>query len=123
MLALLGRITGGGWQVHSGVLEGWGGFPAWCMQHLTLVPGGAAAITFGHVVLAKDERQLHQTRIHERVHVEQYGRWGALFLPAYLISSTVALIRGGDPYRDNLFERTAYRIEAEEKARSDWRSF
>ncbi|MDO8964417.1 MAG: hypothetical protein Q7W30_08015 [Coriobacteriia bacterium] len=46
--------------------------------------------------------------MHEHVHVRQYERWGPFFLPAYAISSLVQLARGGDPYRDNRFERQAY---------------
>jgi hypothetical protein len=42
------------------------------------------------------------------VHVRQYERWGPLFVPAYLLSSLVELLRGRRPYRDNWFEREAY---------------
>ena len=114
-LALIARLTGGGWQMHSGVLEAWGGAPAWCLQRMPFNKGGFAAITFGHVVLGAHIYALEYTRIHERVHVQQYGHWGVFFLPAYVISSLVAMVRGQDPYRDNLFERTAYRVEAETK--------
>jgi hypothetical protein len=47
-------------------------------------------------------------RAHEQVHVRQYERWGPLFVPAYLLSSLVELLRGRRPYRDNWFEREAY---------------
>lgn len=67
------------------------------------------AITFGHLVLGLGPRQLRRLRAHERVHVRQYERWGPLFLPAYLLASTWALARGGSAYRDNPFERQAWR--------------
>jgi hypothetical protein len=47
-------------------------------------------------------------RAHERVHVRQCERWGIFFLPAYLGGSLWAAMRGGDPYRDNPFEREAF---------------
>ena len=47
-------------------------------------------------------------RCHEHVHIRQYERWGALFVPAYLAASAWQGLRGGAPYRDNVFEREAY---------------
>jgi hypothetical protein len=67
------------------------------------------AITFGHVILGLDEGTLAHCRCHERVHVDQYERWGILFFVLYAGSSLLALARGRDPYRDNCFEREAYR--------------
>jgi hypothetical protein len=67
------------------------------------------AITFGHVILGLDDDALAHCRCHEHVHVAQYERWGPLFFPLYLGSSLVQLLRGRDPYRDNHFEREAYR--------------
>lgn len=69
-----------------------------------------AAITFGHVILGLDHTTLAQLREHEQVHVRQYERWGPLYVPAYLVSSLVALMRGENPYRDNHFEKEAYAI-------------
>ncbi len=93
----------------SGVLEVHSPGLAWALAHLTPMCGGAAAITFGHVVLARDQAALDATRDHERVHVRQYETWGPFFIPAYLASSAWAWLRGGDPYLDNVFERQAYR--------------
>jgi hypothetical protein len=73
------------------------------------IPGGAAAITFGHIVLASDAAALEATRTHERVHVRQCEIWGPAFIPAYLLASAWALTRGGDAYHDNCFEREAQR--------------
>jgi hypothetical protein len=67
------------------------------------------AITFGHVIIATDDRLLDACRAHEHAHVRQYERWGALFFPLYLASSLLQLVLGRDPYRDNHFEREAYR--------------
>ena len=49
-------------------------------------------------------------RAHERVHVRQYERLGALFFPLYVGSSLVQWLRGRDPYFDNHFEREAYAL-------------
>jgi hypothetical protein len=92
-----------------GVLEICSPGIAWCLRHLPS-GSGASAITFGHVVLGRDPLCLALTRAHERVHVRQYELWGPLFLPAYLVSSTFAAIRGGDPYEDNYFERQAFAV-------------
>lgn len=67
-----------------------------------------AAITFGHVILGTDHGTLAQMRDHEQVHVRQYERWGPLYVPAYLLSSFIELLRGRRPYLDNYFEREAY---------------
>jgi hypothetical protein len=76
---------------------------------LVPIPGGAAAITFGHVVLGRDQASLDATRAHERVHVRQYERFGPFFIPVYLAASAWARLRGGDMYYDNYFEREAFR--------------
>ena len=98
-------------RVVDGVLEAHGPALAWLLRHLTLMPEGAAAMTFGHVVIARDRQSLESTRAHERVHVRQCERWGALFVPAYLAASLWALLRGGDVYFDNWFEVEAFQRE------------
>lgn len=72
-----------------------------------------AAITFGHVVIGTDHAVLARLRCHEHVHVRQYERWGVLLLPLYCASSAIQWLRGRDPYRDNCFEREAWRLERE----------
>ena len=57
-----------------------------------------------------DRSTLAQLRRHEHVHVRQYERWGPLFIPAYLLSSLVQLLRGRNPYRENHFERQAFAL-------------
>jgi hypothetical protein len=67
------------------------------------------AITFGHVVIAATPAALEGSRAHERVHVEQYERWGILFFPAYAASSLWQLLRRRRAYWDNYFEVQARR--------------
>lgn len=61
-------------------------------------------IVFGHVILAITEEELLCIRCHERVHVEQYERWGPFFFLAYGLSSFWQLLRGRSPYWHNHFE-------------------
>src|SRR5688500_5157271 len=90
-------ITGGRVRVVDGVLEIHGGIARFFLENCTLLPGGASAMTLGHVVLGRDESALDWTRDHERIHVRQCERWGPLFLPAYGISSALAKMRGKNP--------------------------
>jgi hypothetical protein len=104
----LAWLSSGGAQVIEGVLEIHGGAVDFFLRRCTLLKGGASAMTLGHVVLGRDRQCLDWSRAHERVHVRQYERWGPLFLPAYLLGSLYALLRGKQAYRDNPFEREAY---------------
>ena len=92
-----------------GVLEVHGPLLAWLLTHVTFAPGGAAAITLGHIVVGRDHRALESTRAHERVHVRQCEMWGPLFVPAYLLASLWAVLRGRHPSLHNWFEVEAYR--------------
>jgi drug/metabolite transporter (DMT)-like permease len=69
-------------------------------------------MTLGHVVLGRDDICLEDCGAHERVHVRQYETWGPFFLPAFLVSSILAMSRGEDPYLGNRFEREAYELAA-----------
>jgi len=108
LVGLLGLVTGGGAQRRGRVIEFYGGAVTWLLRHL---PGGpfAMAMTLGHVVLGQTDAALDVARRHEMVHVRQYERWGPLFVPAYLLASLVLKLAGKDAYRDNPFERQAYR--------------
>ena len=97
-------------RVVNGVLEAHGPVLAWILSHLTLMPGGAAAIALGHVVIARDRWSLESTRAHERVHVRQCEVWGPLFVPAYLAASVLAILRGRHVYFDNRFEVEAFDV-------------
>lgn len=101
-------LLGGGLQIRRGVIELYGGLVGWVLRNLTVLPGGAAAMTLGHVVIGVDRAALDRAREHEHIHVRQYERWGPLFIPAYLACSAWALLRRRHFYRDNAFEREAY---------------
>jgi hypothetical protein len=104
---VVGLATGGRMQRRCGVIEFSGGAVSWLLARLPYRP---AAMTLGHVVLGQCPAMLDHCRTHELVHVRQYERWGPLFIPAYLASSAIIWLRGGDPYRDNPFEREAYAV-------------
>lgn len=106
--------TGGRAHVLDGVLELYGPLPEFWLRRVALVPN-AAAITIGHVVLARDRDALEFTRAHERAHVRQYERWGLAFVPAYLVAGAWALASGAGAYRGNYFERDARRQAVLEK--------
>ncbi|WP_249660959.1 signal peptide prediction [Variovorax sp. PCZ-1] len=70
-----------------------------------------AAITLGHVIFALRAEDLQRWHAHERVHVKQFERWGALLLLAYPLASLWAWLKGEDAYLANCFEQEAYRLE------------
>jgi hypothetical protein len=107
MLGFLGVLTGGRMQRIGKVIEFHGGAIEALLRRAPVI-GGAAAITFGHTVLARTLADLEATREHELVHVAQYERWGLFFIPAYLGCSLWLWCRGKHPYWDNPFEREAY---------------
>jgi hypothetical protein len=108
--ALVAVCRGGRCQIVDGVLEVYGGGVTEFLSRFSAVPGAISAITLGHVVLGASKYELDRTRIHERVHVRQYERWGPLFIPAYLLASVWLWLRGRDPYLQNPFEVEAYRV-------------
>ncbi len=57
-----------------------------------------SAIALGHVIIGISHSELDRLRLHERVHVRQYERWGALFLLAYPASSLLQWMLGRRPY-------------------------
>ena len=69
------------------------------------------AQTLGRYVFAR-ERLSDATVAHEVEHVRQWERLGPLFLPAYVASSGLALLRGRNAYRSNRFEEAARRQES-----------
>jgi hypothetical protein len=108
LIALPAVLTGSRARWVTGVLEVAGPLPRLVLRYGTLLPGGATAMTLGHVVIAVDAAALDLTRAHERVHVRQAEHWGPLFIPAYLGCSAWLLLRRRDPYRENPFERQAF---------------
>ena len=106
LVGVLTLATRGRVRRHAGVLEVWGGFSRWLLES---TPVRARAMTLGHVILGRDLDCLDDCRDHEMVHVRQVERWGPFFLPAYLMSSLRAHLRGDHYYLDNAFEVEAYR--------------
>jgi hypothetical protein len=94
-LAILG---GGSWRHVDGTLE------VALPRAARRMPLPFDAITFGHVILGLHHDVLATLRAHERVHVRQYERWGALFLLAYPVASAWQWLRGRDAYWHNPFE-------------------
>lgn len=107
MIGIVGWIGGGRIGIYRGTLVCWGPIVAGLLKHAPIM-GGAAAITFGHTILARTREEVVRTHDHEMVHVRQYERWGVFFVPAYLGCSVWLWIRGRDPYLDNPFEIEAY---------------
>ena len=107
LLGAVAVLAGAKWRQHHGVIEVFGGRIGAGIARLPPLLG-FSAMTLGHVILAVDRSTLAQLRLHEHVHVRQYERWGPFFLPAYLLSSLLQLLRGRNPYRENHFERQAY---------------
>ncbi|MGA3065657.1 MAG: hypothetical protein ABSF29_02300 [Tepidisphaeraceae bacterium] len=110
-LAVATVLSGGKAGVVQGVLEVHGPAAEFFLRRVVgvFLKGGASAITFGHIVLGRDQRVLEMTRAHERVHVRQAELWGPLFLPVYLGASLWALARGGRAYEDNFLEKEAFK--------------
>ncbi|MEO6408419.1 MAG: signal peptide prediction [Burkholderiaceae bacterium] len=71
------------------------------------------AITFGHLICAVNAAELVRLRRHERAHVAQYERWGALFLVAYPAASLWQWASGRRAYVDNVFEVQAREAASE----------
>ena len=111
LIALVSRGSGGTLQRVEGVLEVAGGWPAWVLRRGFPFSGSVAALTLGHVVVGVSLHALAATRAHERAHVRQFERWGVLLLVLYPLAGVLARVRGGNPYRDNLFEREARAAE------------
>jgi len=110
MLIPFALIKGGRVQWVDGVLEVYGGLLPRILGQPFWASGPISAITLGHVVAGCDQSTMDRTRIHERVHVRQYERWGPAFIPVYLLTSVWIGLRGGDAYFDNPFEVEAYSV-------------
>lgn len=103
LLALFACLAGARARAVNGVLEvALDSQPDSRRSRFTRVP--FCAITLGHVIVGINHAELHRLRAHERVHVRQYERWGALFLLAYPASSLLQWMQGRRPYWDNHFE-------------------
>jgi hypothetical protein len=96
--------TGGKVQRRRGALEFHGGFSRWLARRYRF-----GAMTLGHAIIGFDAASLDSCRDHEQAHVRQVERWGAAFIPAYLLASAWEWWRGRHYYLDNWFERDARR--------------
>lgn len=112
LIAIIARGSGGTLQRVDGVLESAGSWPAQILRRGFPFSGAVAAITLGHVVVGVSADALNATRAHERAHVRQFERWGMLLWVLYPLAGLIAGLRGGHPYRDNLFEREARDAES-----------
>jgi len=100
-------FSGGTVSLVRGIVEAEGGVLRFLLSRRR--PGRTIeALTLGHVVIGRNREVLARCRDHERIHVRQYERWGLLFPLLYLLAGAAAAVRGGDPYRDNPFEREAF---------------
>jgi hypothetical protein len=106
-------LTRGRGQITNGVIELYGGILDPVLRRCVPIPGGASAMTLGHIIIAVDRRALEATRAHERVHVRQYERWGPFFLPAYFLASLSAAVAGKGAYHGNYFERQARQLDCQ----------
>lgn len=111
LVVVMARSSGGSVQKVDGVLESAGGWPARILRRGVPFSGSVAAMTLGHVVVGVSLDALSATRAHERAHVQQFERWGMLLLVLYPLAGLLALLRGGNPYRDNIFELEARAAE------------
>ncbi len=103
VLAALLRALGGVCTWRQGVLEASGGLlGAWVGRASRI-----EALTLGHVVLAVHGQAQDHWRRHERVHVAQFERWGALLPCLYAAEMGRWRWRGLDAYQHNGFEREA----------------
>jgi hypothetical protein len=109
LIGLVGLATGGRARWRGPVVEFYGGVVAWLLHRF---PGTPVAMTLGHTILGRTAAALDVAREHELVHVRQYERWGPLMVPAYLLCSLLLWLARKDAYRDNPFEREAYRRDA-----------
>jgi hypothetical protein len=69
-----------------------------------------AAVTIGHIIIARDARCCESTRAHEHTHVKQSERWGPLFPFAYCANGVWQMLNGRRFYWDNAFEVAARNV-------------
>jgi hypothetical protein len=112
LFAVVIRFTGGRIEKHGIAWEASNG-AAFQLLSLLNPRQKIAAITFGHIIIARDTAIANELRAHEHAHVRQTERWGIFFPLAYLMASIVAWVQGGDAYLDNSFEIEARAVAAD----------
>jgi hypothetical protein len=111
--------SGGTVSFVSGIIEAEGGILAPILSRIfSRFP--IDAITIGHVIFGCSHESIIRCRVHERIHVRQYERWGPIFPLLYLASSSMAIMRGKNPYRSNIFEQDAFSAALTDSM-GDWR--
>ena len=103
ILALIARVSGGTMHFRQGIVEVCGGFIGPLLRGNRFWNGGAA-MTLGHVILARNADCLERSRQHELRHVRQFERWGPLLLPLYWLIGVWLRWRGLHPYLDHPIE-------------------
>jgi hypothetical protein len=103
LLALVAVLSGGSIRLRDGVAEVSGGLVGRLLRGNRFWRGGAA-MTLGHVILARDGECLERSRAHEVCHVRQFERWGPLLLPVYWLVGAWLRCRGYHPYLDHPLE-------------------
>jgi hypothetical protein len=106
-LAILAGLSGGDVHLRGGIIEASGGRLHGLLRGGRIFRGGAA-MTLGHVILARDAACLELSRRHEQAHVRQFERWGLLLPPVYCVLAWWLAMRGYDPHLDHPFETEAY---------------
>jgi hypothetical protein len=101
--AVLSSLSGGTVRIRDGVVEAHGGLLGSALRCGTFRTGGAA-VTLGHVILARNADCLERSRKHELHHVRQYERWGPLLVPVYWLIGAWLSCRGYHPYLDHPLE-------------------
>lgn len=103
VLAAIAFVSGGSLHGRAGVVEVTGGLIGRLLRGNRFWRGGAA-MTLGHVIIARDAECLERSRPHEMSHVRQFERWGPLLLPMYWLTSAWLRWRGRDAYLDHPLE-------------------
>lgn len=103
----LAKLTGGTYWVHTGVIEVCGGAVGSWLARGIPVFGVVNAITIGHLVAGISPQHLVNSRVHERVHVCQFERWGCFFPLVYAAAGLKAHWQGKHFYWDNPYEIAA----------------
>jgi len=103
LLALLGSITGGSASLRGGIVEVCGGLPGWLMRGGRFWHGGAA-MTLGHVILARDRDCLARSRAHEWYMYVSSNVGDRCCCPVYWSIAGWLWLRRRDPYLDHPLE-------------------
>lgn len=105
VLAFMAAVSGGKLSIRNGVVEASGGLGKRLLADKGRLFRGGAAMTLGHVIIARDAACMERSREHEWMHVRQFERWGPFLLPVNWAIAIWLRWRGLDPYLDHPFEQ------------------